>query len=848
MRFLFQALVWRYLKQNALRSIVTLVAISLGVAIAFAIDLANNTAVASFSDNVNVISNHVDLQVLGIGNGFADRVLPRIKLVPGVTAANPVVEDSIVLGAKSGDAASGEVVHVLGIDVLGSLPEGVAGINAAIDPDVMINQRGIVISGRVARIYRLSIGQRMQAFVGPQAVRLRVAGILPAGAAGIDSSVAFVDVATAQEIFKKLGRLDRIDILTEQRTLPAVKRGIFAILPPGARAIEPSVRTGEIRRMLRSFQLNLAALSYIGLVVGMYLIYNAVAISVVQRRPEVGTLRALGASRLAIFAIFIAEGAIFGLAGSLLGLLLGGVLAQSSVQAVSHTVNTLYVASHVDRVMYDGPLALRSLVVGCAFAVVAAALPAWEAASVLPAFSMRHGAQRSVPLFSRRGAIAGAALFLCAYIATRLPPVDDQPLFGYASGLCIIVGASLFVPLIVSLFAAWAHGLFRNAGAPAQLAISMLRAAQRRFSVAIAALMIAVAMMVSIATLVGSFRTTVQAWATDTLAADLFIKPPGIPDASYQGKFDDSLVRKVQHTPGVASIDLYRGFSIPFAGRITNLGAADLQTLGKRKSVRFIGRVDRRTLALQVPNSNLVIASEPFSTRFGLRQNDRFSLETPAGRVSFVIAALYNDYSTDAGSFVMDIRTFRRLYHDFSSDSIAVYGNANVALPLLRSRIIRAVAPARIEVQTNRELRALVIQIFNRTFAITYALYTISIAIAILGVVSTLFALVLERREEIGILRYLGLSRAGVRRMVYGQAVFTGFTSACAGVLVGILLALLLIYVINRQAFGWLIELHVPYGFLAQSVVVITLTALLAGIYPAHVASGIRTNEAVRSE
>lgn len=847
MSFLFRALVWRYIRHNALRSLVTLVAVCLGVAIAFAIELANNTAVASFSRNVNVISNHVNLQVLGVGSGFDERVLSRISPLPGVTRASPAIEDSLVIGAKPGVPTSGEILHVLGVDVMASLPDGVSGTNDAADPDVLINQRGILVSGRIARSYRLGIGRNVRAFVGTSTVRLRVAGIIPP-AVGIDSSVAFVDIATAQEIFGKLGRLDRIDVVADPEKVSALKRSVGNVLPAGARAVEPSVRTGEIRRMLRSFQLNLAALAYIGLVVGMYLIYNAVAVSVVQRRPEIGTFRALGASRLMIFVTFIAEGALFGLSGSLLGLLLGAALAQSSVQAVSHTVDTLYVASHVDGVQYDLAIALRSLFIGCALALVSAVLPAWEAASVLPALSMRGGSERLISGFSVRSAMAGAAFFLLAYAATRLPPVGEQPVFGYASGLCIILGASLLVPLIVSSLATGAHRAFGSAGAPTQLAISTVRSAPRRFSVAIAALMIAVAMMVSIATLVGSFRTTVEAWANDTLTADLFIRPPGIQDASSEGRFNDAILRKVQHTPGVDAVDAYRGFSIPLQGRITNLGAADFHALALRNKVRFIGSVNRAALAAQIPNSNRVIVSEPFSTRFGLHENDRFTVQTPAGPVTFSIAALYNDYSSDAGVFIMDIHTFRRLYHDPSYDSIAVYANRNIDLPSLRSSIIRAVFPARIEVQTNRELRTLVIDIFNRTFAITYALYTISIAIAVLGVVSTLFALVLERRQEIGVLRYLGLSRGNVRRMVYAQAFFTGFTGACVGIAVGILLALLLIYVINRQAFGWLIELHMPYAFFGASVVIITTTALLAGIYPAFVASSIRTNEAVRSE
>jgi len=221
---------------------------------------------------------------------------------------------------------------------------------------------------------------------------------------------------------------------------------------------------------------------------------------------------------------------------------------------------------------------------------------------------------------------------------------------------------------------------------------------------------------------------------------------------------------------------------------------------------------------------------------------------TPSGRVRFRVAAIYNDYSSDAGVLLIDKRTYARLFRDPSVNSLAIYAKSGMDLSVLRTRVIRSVLPLRIDVQTTRELRSLVIVIFNRTFAITYALYVISITIAVLGVVSTLFALVLERRREIGLLRYLGLTARDVRRMVLYEAAYIGALGGVAGVAVGVLLALLLIYVINRQAFGWLITLHMPYAFLAEAVALVIVAALVAGIYPARVAARIRAAEAVRTE
>ncbi|GAC1427010.1 MAG: FtsX-like permease family protein [Candidatus Velthaea sp.] len=859
MRALFQALVLGHMTANRLRTSVTVFAVALGVSIALAIDLANATAVASFASSVNVVSNHVNLQVLGIGRGFEDRTILRVQDVPGVTYASPTVEDSIVVGAKAGDPLSGEILHVLGVDLLRPLPGDQTGAigtpgslaqsGGAPDPYVLVNGHGAFVSARIARKYAWTRGSTIHALAGDRSVALLVAGIIPENVAGVDSSVVFVDIATAQELFDKRGRLDRIDLIVDPARVRATAAAVSRVIPAGTRAIEPAVRTGEIRRMLRSFQLNLSALSYIALLVGMYLIYNTVAISVVQRRPEIGTLRALGARRIDIFRTFVFEGALFGLAGSAIGLVLGGLLAQLSVGAVSRTVDALYVASHADRVFYDPLVLLKAFVVGVVLATLSALVPALEAAGTPPAIAMRSaGYERRRKLFAAKLALGGAGLLGLAYGLTLLPPVDDIPLFGYAAGLLIIFGGSLFAPLAITGLSRAGGALFARRSPAGRLAAANLGSSPVRNSVAVASLMIAIAMMVSIAILIGSFRTTVVAWADDTLKADLFVRPLGLQDASYDSRFSPAVADTIRAIPGIAAVDTFRGISIPFRERITTLGAADFSTIAERNKLRFIGVADTPALARTLPNTTQVLISDPFSTRFHIGRGDRFDFDTPSGRTAFTVAAIYNDYSSDAGVVLMDSHTFQRLFKDDSVNSIAIYAKPGADLAKLRSDVVRRVLPLRVDAQTTRELRKLVITIFNRTFAITYALYVISITIAVLGVVSTLFALVLERRREIGLMRYLGLRTADVRRMVYYEAAFIRLLGGVMGVAVGVLLSFLLIFVINRQAFGWLIELNMPYDFLLEAIALVVVAALVAGIYPARVAARIRTAEAVRSE
>ncbi len=835
-----------------------MIAVALGVAIALAIDLANATAVASFASSVNVVSNHVNLQVLGVGRGFDERTILRVENVPGVQYASPTIEDSLTVGAHPDDPLSGEILRVLGVDLLrpipgdapvATTPGSVAANTETPDPWVLVNGHGAFVSARLGKKYGWKRGSTIDAIAGDRNVRLRVASVLPDGVVGVDSSVVFVDIATAQEIFGKVGRLDRIDCVVNPVHLAAVTAAVARVLPPGARAIEPKVRTSEITRMLRSFQLNLAALSYIALLVGMYLIYNTVAISVVQRRPDVGALRAIGATRRQIFLTFLAEGALFGVAGSLVGLALGAVLAQFSVSAVSRTVDTMYVASHADHVVFAPLVLLKAFIIGVAAAIVAALLPAREAAATAPAIAMRAaGFERRSPHLPRNCAIVGGALLIAGYACTFVPPFDDVPVFGYAAGLLIIFGGSLFAPLAIVALSRAGIAFFGRRSAAGELASANLASSPIRNSVAVASLMIAIAMMVSVAILIGSFRTTVVAWADDTLRADLFVKPMGLGDASTDATFSPSVASTVGRLPGVAAVDTFRALEIPFRGRITNLGVTNLSSIAARNKLRFVGVADPQQLARTLPNTTNVLISEPFATKFHLGRGDRFAFDTPAGSTTFTVAAIYNDYSSDAGVMLLDVGTYRRLYHDSSINSIAVYAAPGTDLPALRTAIIRGTAPLRIDAQTTRELRKLVIAIFNRTFAITYALYIISITIAVLGIVSTLFALVLERRREIGLLRYLGLRSRDVRRMVYVEAGYIGLLGGLGGAIVGVLLALLLIFVINRQAFGWLIELHMPYDFLAEAVVLVIVAALIAGIYPAGVAARIRTAEAVRSE
>ena len=363
-----------------------MLAVALGVAIALSVDLANATAVASFASSVNVISNHVNLQVLGVGRGFDERTILRVQNVPGVLYAGPAIEDALTVGARPGDAFSGEILRVLGVDLLRPVPgsaryRDARRRRAGADPWLLVNGHGAFVSARVAAKYRLARRLDHRGLAGDRTVQLRVAGGAPGERRG-------------RRFERRLRRhRDRAGDLRQARPARPHRLHRRSGAAGARRRRDPAraaarrardrteVRTGEIARMLRSFQLNLAALSYIALLVGMYLIYNTVAISVVQRRPEIGTLRALGVKRGQIVRTFLGRGRALRRRGLARRARIGSLLATFSVAAVSRTVDTLYVASHADRVIYDPVVLVKAFLIGVAAAIVAALVPALEAAA-----------------------------------------------------------------------------------------------------------------------------------------------------------------------------------------------------------------------------------------------------------------------------------------------------------------------------------------------------------------------------------------------------------------------------------------------------------------------------------
>jgi putative ABC transport system permease protein len=861
---LFPRFILRHLLHERARTLTTTAGIALGVGVVIAIQLTNASSVRGFETALETVAGKATVEIVGAG-GIDETVLPSLGWLRDLGAASAVIEGemAIVQDRDARAARRVEALKVLGVDILRDLtlreyvvgaadrPGAAPGAPSAGHPDLTRQQfldlltgpRSIVITEKLARRRGYGLGSEIQLLTGDRVQAYVVRGLLAdeGPARVMDGSFVLMDIAAAQLAFDRLGRIDRIDVmLHDAPDGAAIDRALEQIrgrLPAGLTAQRPSRRGEQVERLLSAFHLNLTALSWVALVVGLFLVYNTVTISVIARREEIGTLRALGVTGGRILRLFLGEAAALGVAGTVLGLGVGRVLADLALGLTSATVSTLYIASAAAPTELTAPLVALAFAVGVPLALAAAWVPAREASRVPPTAAIRGHDRLDWRAGLRwRAQIAPAALLTAAAGLAQLGPIGGRPLFGYASSFATIIGASLLVPAII-------HGLSRALGGPLRrllgvegmLAHGNLTAAIPRLSISVAALAVSLSMMVAVAVMIGSFRDTVVYWVGQTLQADLFIGPGMQPTIGSEQTLSPAVIDAVRRHPAAEAVDSFRNVDLVYNDSLVVLGAGNFDVVLSHGTLLFKEPADGREALRRTIGTDAVVVSEAFSNRHGKRAGDTLVIKTPRGDRAFAVVGVYYDYAADRGVIVMDRRTLARDFGDLAPSGMAVYLAAGADPEQVRREMLDSLDEGhRAFIYTNRALRQEVLRIFDSTFAITYALEIIAVVVAMLGVGATLLTLVFERRHELSMLRLIGAARRQVQRVVVIEAALIGAASQAIGLLVGLALSAILVYVINVQSFGWTIQFRVPYAFLAQVSIAVVVATALAGLYPAR--------------
>jgi putative ABC transport system permease protein len=847
--FLFYRLMLRPLLQEPVRAILTILAVTLGVAVVLAIDLAGGAATGSFRASMETLAGDNDVEVVASG-GVPETVVGTLAALPYFIRISPRIEDSaVILDTK-------QTIPLIGLDlvaegssertgtIFGSSPnETFAPPEEAMrnsqDPD------SIWIGASLGK----KPGDDLRLLINDQVREFTVRGVYP-DSNGSESAIV-MDLAAAQRALNRFGRVDRILLrVPEAPSLGEWQERVRNALPAGVEIRAQGAGTNENRRMLAAFRWNLQLLSYIALIVGAFLIYNTISVSVVRRRPETGIVRALGASRNAVLAAFLGEAAFFGLAGAALGLPVGRVMASGAVKLMSATVESLYVSSRPGSIELSIWSVVLAFVIGVGVAIVSAYSPAREASLVPPVEAMARGRSEYITrVHKSRDLWLAMILSISAAAASRVPAIEGKPVFGYLAAVLLVVASALAIPAftdaVISRSSRW---LGRILGVEALLASQSLSGSLRRTSVLVGALSTAIAMMASVGIMVGSFRETVLIWMNDRLPADLYLRPAGNPAPDRHPTISLELADKISKLPGVAGVDRLRAYEISYDGMPATLASVDLSALrSEHRSNFFSGRPTEQVLS-EIRNTDAVVVSEPFTYKHHVRAGDAITLALGAARPSFRIVDVYYDYGSERGSILMDRQTMLRYLPDPTPSNLAIYVAPAASVESVREEITQASAGYRVLLASNRDLRTEAIRIFDRTFAITYALEAVAVIVAVMGVAGALLALVIDRRRELGLLRFLGAATGQVRKQILVEAGLLGLLANFAGLALGFALSFVLIFVINKQSFGWTIRFHWPVAVLLGALSVVYAATVLAGLYPAHVAVRLNPLEAVHEE
>jgi putative ABC transport system permease protein len=852
--------------QQPFRALLSMIGVALGVVASVAIGTANVEVLRSFERAVTTVAGPATLEIIGRDLGVEETMITAARATAGVVAAAPVIEESIVVAEGS---HRGEGIQVLGLDLLAEI--GTRGFQfeqatAQRALEDLLAPDALYLGRQAAADLNLSIGGIVQVAAGGRLATLRIAGVIQDKAArpSLWDRLAVMDIAAAQVLFGSVGRLDRIELETAPgRSIDDVALAVQAVLPPHLVVQRPAQRSRQVENMVRAFQLNLNVLSWVGLLIGMFLIYNTMAFAVAQRRREIGIYRALGMTERRVAGIFLAEAGLLGLIGGILGGLGGVWLARSLVSMVGRTISDLYVpmASGGMLVAFDSQTCLavgNGMLLGTVVSMFGALGPSIEASRTITVRALAPGDYES--LRSRLLLWIGSALFASAGLLSLLGPVKGVPLFGYLATLCLLGALSCLAPICIQLLGT--RGPQEDRASLTQGATLRRIAADQaarhpgRNAVTVSALMVGLSIMIGVAVMVKSFRQTVEVWVNDTVMADLIIAPPSWLHGMKVGQSARALSGEWRATlsaiEGVEAVDAYRDVRVDVQGKPVALISRDLRVHAQQSRYLMLSG-ESKTVLHRAAETGGILVSEGLSDRLGLREGSTVTITSPAGPLPVTVEGIFFDYATDGGKMVMDRVQYQRIWQDERVTVFPLYLKPGADVEQVRQSVVRtmaerdelAVPPLVIR---NKELRQEILDIFDRTFVLTYVLEAIAIFVAVLGVVNTLVTAVLERRRELATLQAIGASTRQVERLVLWEAAYLGFIGAALGVIGGLLLAVILIHVINKQSFGWTIQMTLPIGLLLQAVALSVGAALLAGYFPARWAARQPVVEGLREE
>jgi len=851
-----------YLMRHPWQLALALTGICVGVAVVVAVDLANDSSRRAFRMSMDAVNGEATHQIVAGPAGVDESLYVALRVDEGLRNIAPVVEGYVDAGSST--------VLLLGVDLFaergfrgyvlrdmneyevarddedrpaGERPEAPGASPENFFRRMLTEPGAVVMSGRAAASLALSAGAAFDLQSGGKTFEAHVAALTAPDDDRGSQNLLITDIATAQQWLGHQGTLSRIDVRIEgdpgsDEYLTQLAR-IRAVLPEEALLLPAAARTESVGEMSEAFMTNLTAMSLLALLIGVFLIYNSVSFAVLQRRSLFGVLRALGLTRAETFRLILLEALVLGVVGACLGLGLGFVLGHELLVLVSQSINDLYYVVNVTDVTASPASLIRGFTAGLGATLLAAAVPALEAASCRPRLALsRSSLERRSGRLAPRIALAGILTVILGLVVIR---VSGTALVGGLIAVFMLVfGLALCVPVVVRSASWLLAPASRVGGLGLRLAVAGTGASLSRTGVAIVALAVAVSATIGVSIMVDSFRSSVGTWLDDTLRSDIYV---GV----ARGTLDPGLVDELTRLPEVAEYSISRRVWLEADSGRTRVTAIEMASEA-HAGVTLEGG-DPQLIWREFEQQAVVLVSGSYAYRHGSGRGGHVSLRTPSGDRTFPIAGTYRSYDANLDAVLMSRNTYVALWNDDAIGSLGIYLSRNAEAGEVM-RKIRQLSEGRqaLLVSSNRELRERSMQIFDRTFVITDVLYWLALSVAATGILGAMLALQLERARELAIYRALGMTPGQLGRMVVVQSAFIGFLSGVAAVPLGLVMAVMLIDVINRRAFGWQMDIFISPAVLVTAILLATVTATAAGVYPAWRAAQAKPALAMREE
>ena len=819
-----------YARQHRLRTAVQIVAIALGVALGYAVQLVNTSALAEFASAVRAVTGRADASITGPRDGFDEQVFARAVAHPAVELANPVLEADVPV-LDTGDARP-PLLPIVGLDVLraAALSDSLLPVPMEGVPRLAIVGDGIFLSPAALERLKLRVGDRIGVLAGKGAISLDIVGTVPGARTG--QLIGVMDIAYAQWRLGKIGRLTRIDLkLAAGTQLDALATALQ--LPPGVALVSADADAARVSNLSRAYRVNLNVLALVALFTGSFLVFSLQAQSALARRAQLAYLRVAGVTAGELRQLLIAEGALLGVVGSILGLALGAAVATATLDLLGGDLGSGFFSGTRPTITFGLPAMLLYLALGVIAAVAGSWVPARDAARTSPALALKPGAEEDA--FKPLGrAWPPLALLASAAALVALPPVKEVPVGGYLAIAAVLIGAIALQPRLAHVvFAPLAARVARSshgARTPALLlAATRIAQAPSFAAIGMAGIVASFALMIAMATMVASFRGSVDDWLHRVLPADLYAR---IAQTGSIAHFSEEDMRALTSQPGVERVAFSR-----YAKLQLDPSRAQVTLVVRPFDIGDPGRdlpLTGRSVPWMPGQPPPIWVTEAMVDIYGMQVGQTVQLPLAGHWQSFTVLGVWRDYARQFGAIAMRLQDYQAATADATVTDAALWLKPGVSAVRV-AEDLRATMPsaAATEFVEPGDIRAISLRIFDRSFAVTYVLEIAAVVIGLIGIAATFSSQAIARTREFGMLRHVGFTRSQILGVLAIEGALVTMLALAVGLATGLLVSFVLIGVVNPQSFHWTMDFNPPAGLIAGLMAALmtaaVATAVLAG-------------------